>query len=142
MACSESELSKLARVFRVAISACDRKELFSTLQEFPNGACGDASYLLAKYFEENGCGQFEYVVGEKRPNFHSHAWLEQDGVIIDITADQFEGINEPVLVTTDRSWHSQFEEEDRHIADFERYDASTVNNLRSSYNFVIRQIET
>jgi hypothetical protein len=31
--------------------------------------------------------------------------LEQDGLILDIAADQFADIDEPVLLTRDRSWH-------------------------------------
>ena len=141
MTCTEIKLMRLATEFRAAILACDRNSLFITLQNFPNGACGDASYLLAKYFNKKGCGQFEYVLGERIPNFHSHAWLERNGIIVDITADQFESISSPVLVTTDRSWHTQFEEEYRHLADFERYGPNTVHNLRSSYDLVIKQIE-
>ena len=141
MSCSERQLSELAGKFRAAILACDMRKLFVTLQGFPSGACGDASYLLAKYLEQNGCGQFEYVVGERRTNFHSHAWLEQNGIIVDITTDQFEGMNNPILVTTDCLWHPQFEEEDRHIADFERYDQNTVNNLFSSYELVIEKLK-
>jgi hypothetical protein len=142
MACSLIDLNRLATKFRAAIFACDKKRLFITLQRFPNGACGDASYLLAKYFEEQGCGQFEYVLGERRPNYRSHAWLENNGVIVDITADQFEGIDNPVMITTDRAWHAQFVEKDRHIADYERYDSNTVSNLRASYELVVNQIET
>ncbi|MBC2932935.1 hypothetical protein [Nocardioides sp. zg-1228] len=37
----------------------------------------------------------------------THAWLEQDDVIIDITAYQFDDIDEPIIVTTDRTWHEQ-----------------------------------
>jgi len=142
MACSETELREMAAKFRAAILACDKSKPFITLQSFPNGACGDASYLLAKYFEEKGCGQFEYVWGMRRSNSHSHAWLEQNGIIVDITADQFDGIDNPVLITMDRTWHAQFEEEDRHTADYERYDPATVNNLRASYEFVVKNIET
>lgn len=41
---------------------------------------------------------------------NSHGWVEQDGVIADITADQFAMIDGfgtplPVIVTRDRSWH-------------------------------------
>lgn len=142
MACTEIELTRLAAVFRAALLACDKNALFITLQSFPNGACGDASYLLAKYFEDKGCGQFDYVLGKRRPNFYSHAWLEKNRIIVDITADQFESIHDPVLVTSDHSWHHQFKEEDRHVADFERFDSSTVTNLRSSYELVVKRIET
>lgn len=142
MACTESELRRLATKFRAALLACDKNALYITLQQFPCGACGDASYLLARYFADQGCGEFEYVLGERRPDFHSHAWLEKDGLIIDITADQFEGMDTPVLVTSDHSWHHQFDEEDRHVANFERYDAATVANLRSSYRLVVKLLET
>ena len=142
MACDKKTLLRLAKEIRTALLACEKKDLFITLQDFPNGACGDASYILAKYLEENRCGQFDYVAGKRWPKFYSHAWLEQNGVIVDITADQFEGVNSEVIVTSDRSWHLQFEEDDRHVADFERFDENTVSNFRASYKQVLNKIET
>jgi len=68
--------------------------------------------------------------------------LEKNGLIVDITANQFEDIDNPVLITTDRTWHLQFEEEDRHVADYERFDPNTDNNLRASYELVVKSIET
>ena len=44
------KLFNLASTFRTAILECDPKSLYITLQDFPNGACGDAALLLAKYF--------------------------------------------------------------------------------------------
>jgi hypothetical protein len=37
----------------------------------------------------------------------THGWIESDGIIIDITADQFPDITAPALVTRDRTWHDQ-----------------------------------
>ena len=142
MKCSEKRLKELATKFRAALSACNKNSLFITLRNFPNGSCGDASYLLARYFVQKGCGQFDYVLGQRKIDLHSHAWLEQDGIIVDITADQFKDPNAEVLVTSDRSWHQQFEEDDRHVADFERYNEHIVLNLRASYNQILKQIET
>lgn len=133
-------MNRLASEFRAALLACDRKALFISLQDFPAGACGDASYLLARYLKEKGCGEFDYVAGVRWPNFCSHAWLEKDGIIVDITADQFEEIEDEVLVTFDNYWHSQFEGNDRHIADFERWGGFIAYNLRSSYELIIKQI--
>ncbi len=135
-------LRELATRFRAALLACDRNSLSITLRNFPNGACGDASYLLAKYLKQKGCGQFDYVLGERRKDQHSHAWLEQDGIIVDITANQFDNQVKEVLVTSDRSWHQQFEENGRHVADFERFDKHTLLDLGASYNQVLKQIET
>jgi hypothetical protein len=44
------------------------------------------------------------------PGIRSHGWVEQDGVIADITADQFATVNGfdtpmSIIVTRDRSWH-------------------------------------
>ena len=139
---SIKNLINLATRFRVGIESCDPGQLFVTLQRFPAGACGDASYLLARYLKQNGCGEFEYVAGTDSTQC-SHAWLEQDGVIIDITADQFEGIDSAVIVTTDRTWYSSFEEDEecRHLADFERYtDAGLVHALRASYGNITDNI--
>lgn len=38
----------------------------------------------------------------------THAWIERDGIIVDITADQFCGVSEPVTVTTEREWYERF----------------------------------
>ncbi|MER5866159.1 hypothetical protein [Kitasatospora sp. NPDC002040] len=39
-----------------------------------------------------------------------HAWLELDGLIMDITADQFDDApGERAWVTRDRQWHDTFE---------------------------------
>jgi hypothetical protein len=85
---------------------CDPESLIITLREFPRGSCGDATLLLAKYLEENKCGKFDYVCGEREE--FSHAWLQRDRLIVDITADQFDDQNSPVIVTEDHDWHSQF----------------------------------
>jgi hypothetical protein len=138
--CSRDKIIELAYRYRIAILACDLKKLYVTLQHFPCGACGDASYLLAKYLDSNGCGPFDYVQGERSTDGHSHAWLEKEGLIVDITADQFDGQEISVIVTTDRSWHSQFQETERDVADFEKFDQHTVSNLNQSYALIMEKL--
>lgn len=41
----------------------------------------------------------------------SHAWLTLDGLTIDITADQFAEINDPVIVAHGSAWHAAWEPE-------------------------------
>jgi hypothetical protein len=72
-----------------------------SLSEFPSGACGNASPLLAQYFHDLGLGEWEYVSGIRSCDQHSHAWLEKDGWIVDITADQFDDVDQEVLLTKD-----------------------------------------
>ncbi len=105
---SIEELHALATTFRTAILACPPESLLPTLRDFPLGACGDASILLGEFLHERGAGEWDYLAGERNGDQHSHAWVEQNGLIIDITADQFADVEEPVIITRDREWHAQF----------------------------------
>jgi hypothetical protein len=132
-------LRELAKRFRAALETCDRTKLPVGLQAFPSGACGDASLLLAKYFEENEEGKPQYVSG--KDGIQTHTWLELDGIIIDITADQFHGVNEPVVVTTDSTWHHRFEEQSRRSVSIEDYDARTSASLNVAYREILHSSE-
>ncbi|HOI73148.1 MAG TPA: hypothetical protein PLO63_03275 [Syntrophales bacterium] len=135
----KEELSSLVTIFRRAILACDSSSLCTTLQTFPRGACGDASYLLARFLSEQGCGEFEYVLG-RNDHYGSHVWLEKSNIIIDITFDQFDENKGSSMVTTDGRFYSQFQIEDRHIADYEIYDHVTILNLTNTYREIIKHI--
>jgi hypothetical protein len=95
-------LRKLAVRFRRAIESC-RAKLPIGLKDFPFGSCLDASLLLGHYLEQSDVGKPIYVSGTK--DGRTHMWLEMDGVIIDITADQFGDAPERVMVTRDTAWH-------------------------------------
>ncbi len=83
----------------------------ASFERFPLGACGDASELLGEYLSDCGLGPWIYVMAfTSGPELRSHGWVEQDGVIADITADQFAAVHGfdtplPVIVTRDRRWH-------------------------------------
>ena len=124
-------LKRLSSRFRAAIKKCEPKSLPVSLQCFPRGACGDAALLLAKYLEEHGYGLFDYVLGEREGR--SHAWLQSGSLIVDITADQFEDQDVPVIVTRDNSWHSTFHGEIEHVADFCIYDDHAACLLKGAY---------
>lgn len=121
--------------FRAAIQRCPRYLLPVTLQAFPRGACGDATILLGEFLASEGFGVFDYVAGECfRPHYQSHAWLERDGLIVDITADQFVGANEPVIVSRENRWHRRFQRVVRHPARIDVYtDSHTSAMLRTAY---------
>ena len=89
---------------------------------FPLGCCGDTSKLLAYLLYQQfgivsevlaGC---YYESDHKFPasglsNGNSHAWLVVDGMIVDLTADQFKdrGYNNlPVMITSDTKFHDIF----------------------------------
>lgn len=94
-----------AKRFREAIARCKPQLKAISLREFPSGSCGDASDLLGIYLQQSLGISAEYIAGWF--NEGSHAWLEFEGLIIDITADQFHGC-EPVIVTSSSELHSKF----------------------------------
>lgn len=91
---TDAEIETAATDFRAALDAVDRS-LWEDIQitNFPRGACGHCAELLARYLHDRfgiipdyvsrnldrGDGAFE----------HGHAWLEFNGLLIDISGDQF-----------------------------------------------------
>jgi hypothetical protein len=136
----QDDIMRLARKFRTAIERSPRDDLLS-FRRFPRGCCSDTAILLGEYLCGQGQGDWDYAGGEREPDLHSHAWLEQDGLIVDITADQFEDIHEPIIVTRDRSWHEQFVyPEPRHPARIGNYDPVTRNRLAMIYERILKEI--
>ncbi len=80
----------------------------SSLQYFPRGSCGDVCEMLGQYLLDLGLGRWLYRDGQVYPNrFSSHGWLKLDGLIVDITADQFAEVDDPVIVSRVSPWHRQ-----------------------------------
>lgn len=106
--------------------------------DFPDGCCGDASELLSKFLEEHNI-RVEYVSGWQGQQ--SHAWLEYEENVIDITAYQFKHINEKIIITKDKSWHSKFTNQERQYIDFETADAYNKERLRNLYKNITSKID-
>ncbi|RYE43569.1 MAG: hypothetical protein EOP24_27895 [Hyphomicrobiales bacterium] len=84
----------------------------SMFRGFPVAACGPASELVGRLLKERlGLDGF-YVCGTAHPGLRdgqSHAWFEVGGNIIDITYDQFPGVNlGSWLLSQDSPWHRSF----------------------------------
>lgn len=79
---------ELATSFRLAVEiVVETGNVPMHIQGFPRGCCGNISELMGDYLNTVGIGEFFYVCGMK--DGASHAWLEVDGLNVDITADQF-----------------------------------------------------
>lgn len=128
-------LFQLAHRFREAILRSNpRVSRLVSLREFPRGACGDASLLLAKYLQVKGCGRSHYVLGKR--GGRTHAWLQLEKFTIDITADQFEDQDAGVIVSTDSAWHSSFQGKIQNVADFCLYDKRSAFELTTAYEAI------
>ena len=98
------------------------------MHRFPFGCCDDASDLLAFYLKQNGIetAQINGVYRDEDPeNITNHVWLKtQDGLIIDITGDQFRlrlellNYSVPVYVGDEDALHCLFQDR-RQQANFE-----------------------
>jgi hypothetical protein len=129
-----ARLRVLAERFRSAIRDTDPSEVDPEVRfivaGFPKGACGEVCFLLGHYLRENGFPAAEYVNGIRPFDGESHAWIETDGIIVDITGDQFPEVADAVVVTRDASWHRQFSDRPgRRPADFLIYGADTPHGL-------------
>ena len=125
----------LAKI-RIAFEQMDRTDLPVTFQNFPRGACGDTCDILAELLTELGYGNFQHVSGCREDNY-SHAWLEQDGVVIDITADQFDEISEPIYFGEMTKWYQQFEIQIKKKAGYSLLDRNSVEEL-SEVHLIIK----
>lgn len=131
-------IKHLAGQFRKAIEACDQAHLPSTFQDFPAGACGDATLLLGKFLEQNGFGHFDYVFGAQAGK--THAWLQKADLFVDITADQFADNDHRVIVEYASAWHNLFQEELKYTADFENYGDVMRDEFRAAYNIIAARL--
>lgn len=127
-------LFRLVSRFRRAIVSCSSKSGLASLHDFPNGACSDASLLLAKHLQVMKCGLSHYVFGVRQGQ--PHAWLQLLEYTIDITADQFHDQEAGVIVSRGSSWHESFNGKIYGIADFCLYDRSTVVRLTRAYEAI------
>lgn len=114
------EINKLVVNFRNAIENAKangaKGEFF---RKFPIGQCGATCDLLAQYLIDNGYKDIVYVngtyYGDTPFDSQSHTWLEVNGLVIDITRDQFKfqdyplKCDTPVYVGPMTAYYQQFE---------------------------------
>ncbi len=139
---NRNKLKQLSKNFRAAILRCDLSELCSSFENFPAESCADASMLLGTYLIDNKIRAFNLIKG-KRGEGHSletHYWLERDNIIVDITADQFDDVNEDVVITgIDANWYNSFKKEIRQEANFRKIPFKDIRNMLSAnYDYILQ----
>jgi hypothetical protein len=134
---SVSTIRELAKEVRDALVRTRLEQIIS-LQDFPAGSCGDASLLLGEYLFEHGQGEWTYVSRGRRSGSQSHAWIEKNGLIVDITADQFDDVDDEVIVTEDPTWHGQFASDEivAHRARIGYYKDRGIGSLTKAYRIM------
>jgi hypothetical protein len=130
---SKDAIREAATRFRLAIETTEKSRLSAGFRLFPWGACGDASVLLGKFLKDQGLGDFTLVIGRSADN--QHAWLEQDNVVVDITADQFDGFGGLIHVGDD-IWRKRFAERTRCGAASRHVDNGAGSDLAGDYRLL------
>ena len=119
------DVDAAARRFRAALDRHARALGLEGLLEFPRGACGTACELLGQYLSDCGLGEWTYV-SRVDAGGHTHAWLARDGVVVDITGDQF-GWSPVIVVDGPAVEHARFDTRlpgDGHVANLGWFDGA------------------
>lgn len=116
---SDADISAAATAFRRAIDLAGPAPWKVKYITFPRGACGHAAELLAYYLRRRFGIVPDYIsqttYGRGVGGWQGgHAWLEWNGLTIDVSGDQFGW--EPVIVTRDSPFHGRGEDEQRYPA--------------------------
>lgn len=111
------EIKELAERFRNLVDSFIKSdEIVRTInfkECFPYGQCLNTSQMLAKFYRDKGFDDVRVISGNKSTKPCSHAWIVVNGLIVDITADQFKDLNYPPVFVSEKSeLHSQYEAKD------------------------------
>ncbi|MBX6653718.1 hypothetical protein ISF12_10725 [Pseudomonas aeruginosa] len=109
------EIAAIAQSFRLALEELESQGVLPiVLSGFPRAACGTTSTLLGDYLNQRFGTSIMYVFAmrESKP----HAWLEHEGTVIDITADQF-GDRPAVYIGPIDDWYREWEVDSRTVAE-------------------------
>ena len=115
MTAQDAKIEAHAKAFRKALDRADWAALPIPYHEFPRGSCGAVCEVLNRFLTERVGVKFQQASGTRTVDGDrcSHAWLELDGLIVDITSDQF-GLP-PFVVSYDSPWHRGFGDVERHF---------------------------
>jgi hypothetical protein len=104
----DEEIEREATRLRSALDRIDRAHWEAhNIREFPRGSCGHCAEMVGRFLREQLGIEAIYVSANFRMVHRNqgHAWVEYDGLVIDISADQF-GLP-PVIVSRFSSFHTQ-----------------------------------
>lgn len=107
----KDQLVLLANAARGGLMGMDAQRRDMGFERFPWGSCGDTAHLIGRIVFERTGRVGTWVVGDHHPALKStqtHAWMEIDGFIVDLTYDQFDGTGLTGWVLSQSPWHAGF----------------------------------
>lgn len=122
---NRDELLHVASSVRVACESL-RDSGAEHFAGFPTDRCNLACRILGLHLFELGAADISELVGG--PDGERHCWLVVGGIIVDITADQFD--QPSVVVAADSAWHRAREKTRKQTT----YDAEFCQELMTRDN--------
>jgi hypothetical protein len=145
MKLNEVQLFIIAQKFRNAIEKTDfsenkvGREANLRMKKFPGESCTHICSILGAYlttkYKLDPLFEVHAHIDDEKGLFAFHHWLEYDGIIIDITADQFVMVKTPVIVSRDSSFHKQYAKVMGSY--YEKFDLNHEQYLISLYDAVV-----
>lgn len=110
-------------------------------RRFPHGSCETSSLVLGKVLSDAFPEKVIFwVKGTNSSEFEMHFWVEAEGVPFDITADQFEGIIEPLYGKPSNIISDRFDQVEK-IPIFEALQSNNyATSCRDLFNIVSSEI--
>lgn len=138
------DYQSLAIEFRTMIEQARDARCFPSrdrLSGFPRGCCDDATDLFAhhlwKTFGVKTVRADGSYYDDNPENSIWHTWLEVDGIIIDLTADQFPEYKSTYVGEQDK-FHAMFEVERQEYIGYMSLGDGCWNRMKMCYEAIIR----
>lgn len=97
--------NKLKNIIESALKCFEEKlPSFGKIQYFPKDYCEEVSSILLSILEDEGYSEFKMKKGSNKKKNAHHFWLESDTYIIDLTAHQFNGIDQPFILISKKDY--------------------------------------
>ncbi len=93
------EVKEVAQIFRSIYENEMEKLEITYFSSFPKNCCEGASFFFGLYIMykfPNSTIEIVKGTNDSPADSECHIWVEVDGLVFDLTADQFEGIDEPI----------------------------------------------
>jgi hypothetical protein len=131
-----------------AATSLDNEGDYGFFSKFPDGQCFHTSYLVAEFLVHE-CGIVRdsiFVIVNANRTYksreESHAWVRIDSQIVDITDDQFEDRDKPTILTSDSTWHDQWDgAEENQLVSLDNEDEDVAYLYWCLYEVIINFID-
>lgn len=114
------DIGVCALAIRRAIERAPLGRYDGLMHGFPRSCCKLSSQLLARYLAMNARIPLVGFVSGRRHGppyadggWQAHVWVEAGGMVVDITADQYDEVTVPVIASADSVWHGTFQTQAR-----------------------------